>query len=257
MLVRILDFNVWDENPKPAMEIVDFIFSHDADIVCLQEVREDVLRELIVRGVYHLEFARGTESESLGTSFLVILSKLGVKKHGVIRNTHTHSSASFFRWWKRIKEHLESHFVLINTKNVSLQVFNMHLPVFSGPLARIRQFRKIIKRRQAGYLHIIAGDFNIYADRWYHKFIGWLFLGHSNSDLLVDERDSFENIFKEHKLRNIFRGRTTYSLMMKMLLFQFDHIIIPDTIADHVSRAYVCKDSGGSDHKPIIVELDI
>ncbi len=268
-MLRIMGFNVYDENPKSAAEIVDFVFSHNADIVDLQEVREDVLRELLVRGIYHLEFARGTETDR-GTSYLVILSKFKIERHGVIQNTHVRGP-----WWKRIKENIESHFVLVNVDGISLQIFNMHLPAYAGPLTRARQFRRIIKQRKPGHVLIVAGDFNIYADRWYHKLVGFIFLGHSFEELFsnTSERDSFEEMFKEHGLRNVFRHKATYSfisfmmkikvpysfisLLVQMFLFQLDHIIVPNEIAERILKTTVLEESGGSDHRPIIVELDM
>ena len=98
---------------------------------------------------------------------------------------------------------------------------------------------------------------NIYADTIWHQIVGWLFLGHSYEEFFTNERDSFENVFNTSKLRNIFKGRATYSLAMKMLLFQLDHIIIPDSLVDSVSTMIVCEDSGGSDHHPIIAEIEM
>src|SRR3989344_7016768 len=202
---------MWDQNPKTAREIVDYITEFDAHIVCLQEVREDVLRALLIQTKYHVVFARGMETEESGLCYLVILSQFEIERHGIIHNRYS-QQVSLLRWWKQFTEHLESHFVLLHVGDIRLQIFNMHLPVCAGPQVRLRQFSKIIDTQENGYIPIIVGDFNIYADTIWHQIVGWLFLGHSYEEFFTNERDSFEKVFSTSKLRNIFKGRATYSL---------------------------------------------
>jgi len=250
----VLNWNVWDENPKSADAIVEFIKSHNADIVCLQEVREGVLSAIKqYLNNYEQAFARGMESGA-GTCYLVILSKFPIETRKVIPGKPRGRGWSFFRFWKKIREHIESHFVILNAGACSMQVFNVHLEVSTGPLTRIKQFENVLKHKENAGAHIIVGDLNIYADRWYHKFIGWLLFGHSNGELFFNERDLFEKVFKKHGLKNIFKNKFTYSLFW-LLQFQFDHIIVSDSIRH--TDIHVDDDCGGSDHQPIIAELEI
>ena len=260
MLIRIFDFNVWDENPKSAGEIVDFIFSHDAHIVCLQEVREDVLAEIQKRDRYlECAVAHDTRRTNGGLCFLVTLSRFPVIKRGVVRAKRKRGWRSIFsNWWHNITEHLESLRADVLIQQKRIKILNVHLEVGTGPKNRLQQFRHILRygiRRRIIKHAIIAGDFNIYGQGWYERFVGWLWFGLRSRELFLDEREEFERLFKERGLKNIFRGETTF--FAGGIGFQFDHIIVPHAIAERVSKIYVCEETCCSDHKPVVAEFNM
>ncbi|MDP3725634.1 MAG: endonuclease/exonuclease/phosphatase family protein [bacterium] len=258
MLVRILDWNVCNENRAPPEKIVDFIFSHNPDIICLQEVPRLVLDTINSRVLGKYERVMGNDmrcGEEL--CFLVTLSRFPIIKWRAIQALKKGGWRSFFSsFWHNIEEHLESLRVDILVERRRVRVLNVHLEVGTGPKNRLQQFRHVLRhgiRRWTIKSAIIAGDLNIYGQGWYERFVGWLWFGLRSVELLLNEREEFERIFKKRGLKNIFREETTFST--GGVNFQFDHILVPrNTVV--ISRS-VISEHCGSDHTPIIGEIDI
>jgi endonuclease/exonuclease/phosphatase family metal-dependent hydrolase len=104
---------------------------------------------------------------------------------------------------------------------------------------------------QANFVTIICGDFNI-IETPVAKVGNWL-LGAPIKEGLpwYNERVIFEKLFKSLSLQNPLSKKGTY----KYFNNQLDHILVPENWK--VKKAEVIKNSHGSDHYPIFVEIDI
>ena len=97
---------------------------------------------------------------------------------------------------------------------------------------------------------IYCGDFNIVDSTIFNRLTGWI-RGFNHFDYVLDERASFEKLFKKEHLINIFRGKST-SFVNRPLL-QLDHILVPNTfpIQSHV----LMRKRFGSDHRVLIADI--
>ncbi len=253
--MRVVSWNVFNRNATPPAKIADFLLAQDADVICLQEVPDPVLRELLGRddtGYAHA-VARGMRCAEHGECFLVILSRYPVIRHKKIRGNEGRGWRSFFSSvWHRLEEHLESHYIDVLTQEDRVRIFNVHLEVGTGPRNRLTQFLRVLRHSAHGK-NIIAGDLNIYGETWYQRFIGLMWFGLQFRELLMDEREEFERVFSKFRLRNMFRGRTTFCAVEGAADFQFDHILLPEDAI--VSSTSVFEEQCGSDHKLIIADV--
>ncbi len=260
MHIRVFDWNAWNENKKPPNDIADFIFSHNADIISLQEVSASVRDALSARAArerYQYCVARDMKQTDGTFCFLVVLSRAPITRSRVIRSNRKRGWRSFFSsLWHNIEEHLESLRVDVRAGERRIRILNVHLEVGTGPKNRIQQFLRILRRntkRRTIRNMIIAGDLNIYGQGWYERFVGWLWFGLRSVEFFMDEREEFERIFRHRGFANMFRGETTFST--GGVAFQFDHILVPSNIT--VLYKKVLNDNCGSDHQPIIVDVEV
>lgn len=267
MRLRVFDWNVYDKNKLPPEEIVRFIFSHDADVVFLQEVSQSVLDVLVREATGRYECIAGKDFRSAERlCYLVTLTRLPALYSKAVRAREKKGWRSFFSsFWYTFEEHLESLRVDIKAGERKIKTLNLHLEVGTGPKNRLKQFRHALwhgLRRFMVRNAIIAGDLNIYGEKWYPRFVGWLWFGLPSPELLMDERKEFERLFKKRGLVNVFKGETTFiaeglSLIVPIFpsaQFQFDHILVPHG-TKIVSRV-VIKDMHGSDHFSVLAEVE-
>ncbi|MBI2108935.1 MAG: endonuclease/exonuclease/phosphatase family protein [Parcubacteria group bacterium] len=289
--MRVLSWNIWDENQKPATEIAQFIFAQDADIVCLQEVAAPLLHDLVsqLSGVYSWYVAKDaqfTQKNPRALGFfarlvesvvyllsdayahyiskdtqqspraLLFLSRLPVVRVRAIRTRTKRGWRSFFTAWTKIDEHLEFQRADVQVSNGCIEIMNTHLEVGTSPRNRLNQFKYVLKKRKrrGAIKHaIVVGDLNIFGEGLYPRFVGWMGHGFEHKWLWLNEREQFEKICKKHGLTNIFKGCSTFKIGGSE--FQLDHILVPEQIT--VVSQKVLEDMCGSDHKPIVADIDI
>ena len=106
-------------------------------------------------------------------------------------------------------------------------------------------------RSRDGKNMIVCGDFNILE---YPKgtILNWI-LGGPFIDALrfTRERTDMEQRFASYRLTNPLRGKATHNYSRKQ---QLSHILVPQGSA--VRQARVFPGYHGSDHRPVLVEVD-
>ena len=293
--MRIVSWNIWDENPKSGAEIAEFIRAQDADVVCLQEVAAPLLETLIpsLCGAYPYYYvakdAQCIEKDLRELGFfsrifegivyrlsdayayyitkdaqpvkkysrsLVFFSRLPVVRARAIRTRARREWLSLFAAWTRIEEHLEFQRVDVMTPRGEVRIMNAHLEIGAGACNRLRQFKYVLRRcKRRGRIKraLIVGDFNIFGEGLYPRFVGWLGLGSGSKWLWLNERDEFEKICKKRGLKNIFKGQPTF--FKGGAQFQLDHILVPKNIP--VLSLKVSEEKCGSDHHLILSDVDM
>lgn len=138
--LRVVSFNLWGGNQR-IDQVASFLLNSDADVLVLQEMRFDMLREAL----------KARYPYSVGTWGLVIFSKFPVTADGRIDRTDS------TRWHRTIV-----HWARINVSGTEIGIAGVHLerPYYANAqmfdIAALSQFL----RNQPTPM-IVAGDFNM------------------------------------------------------------------------------------------------
>lgn len=253
MSLTILNWNVWCENGD-LDTVIGFLRAQDADIVCLQEVPEPLLKNLAALPSYSFAKARDSYHRKNGKKFpslLVILSKCKMKAGSV--KFKRQPKRSFIARLLGFEECLEFQYADVvfsehhSESRKALRVFNVHLESIAGPKLRIARFAQALRFLDARKKNLICGDLNIFR-AWYSW--GWrLILGCSWDELWFREYEVFEKMFARRGFANVFSGETTHAGSGN----QLDYILIPEETK--IIRRVLFEDAYGSDHKPMLVEI--
>ena len=236
---------------------MSFINSHKFDVMCLQEVSKDMLKKLEEIPQYSILSCVTDEIRVGEKSFLVIMGRCGfVKMKKFFGFKFTKEPINF--WAKVVgwKEGIGCHCVdvaFVDTKNTyvstPVRIFNIHLDHLISPNARIKLFRQVLKKISLKKTNILCGDLNI-IDHWSYTIPYRLLLMMWDS-IDVDERSLFQEYFDRHNIRNIFEGCET----IKLWFDQPDHILVPQEVL--IINKKVFNETHDSDHKPLVVEIDL
>ncbi|MAF89054.1 MAG: hypothetical protein CL963_00885 [Euryarchaeota archaeon] len=260
MKLKILSWNVWVGNRK-AQEVVDFIFSQKADIICLQEVPSDIFELLqtssLQENYYFYQAVDHLEVKKHGTaSHLVTMFKKDFRRGR--SNTFELGEGGIRRIYQRIMkwhESVEGSFVDIERRRRKYRIFNVHLEAVAPPRNREKQFKKMLKQREPIGVNIVCGDFNIIGGgKIKNFFLAPLFTviyGFRGRDLVKNEKKEFKEVCRKYGLKDPFLGKKTYAALGHTK--SLDKILIPDSF--EVLEKEVIKKLYGSDHYPIILEV--
>lgn len=261
--MKIYSWNVLCYNKKIA-EVRSFIEGLDFDVLCLQEVTEElleILKLLPFHISYHVDVLRMFSKHKQELNYVVILSRLPIEEEGTLQFAnlafpiHTRifiRAMSIFKWsWIT-----ERGAVYIDLKIGSkvVRVFSVHLTLW-GPGTRAEEFEHLathLLHTSLPEIHssVICGDFNI-IEYGPMKILNFL-LGSKIKEATpwYPERELFEERFKKYGLHNPLRGMTTH----KFSRSQLDHILVSEDIV--VKNAWVVPEKHGSDHQPVGIETD-
>lgn len=245
--MNVLSWNVWCGNQNTE-DICIFLLAKDSQVICLQEVNQDLLKQLKNMPGYDLVYC--VDSYFRGTpNYLVILSKHRIVKYEsipILRN-RSFSLVSKIFGWDETKNLL---YCDIETEKGIVRVFCLHLEAFTTPSSRIGQFALCLNHLKSNDKNIICGDFNIFGNWYKNIFVSWIFK-YSYRDIFSDERKEFESMFRKLKFVNIFSNRKT-NLYVQL---QLDHILLPERF--EVLRKEIEEQTYGSDHKALYCLISI
>ena len=249
MNLKIFSWNIYCHN-KNFNGALRFIDQQEADVVCLQEVPVLIAGKLKRRrGSYVTEVKARHRGRKKIKTRNVIMSRFPIKEHGSFPFEKKEQRSIKSRV-SNLHGPSEFHYVDIKTGKRKVRIFNSHLECNTSPRMRADQFKQIVKKSHKSKTNIYCGDFNTYG-RWYIN----LLVGHISNYKLKDysqsDRELFDKLFEKHKLSNVFYGNVTYPLFR----LQLDHILVPDDTS--VLSKKVFKSRYGSDHRPIMVEVEI
>ena len=243
--MKVLTWNIYKKN-KSFEQARKFIVSGNYDVVCLQEVpieETPKFLELFPHGLIaeeYLEFKSKNRADKLN---LLILSKLPITNSGVVRHARNERT-------KRYKDFfVDFQYIDVSSGGRQFRIFNCHLMCVASPSYRLSQLQEMLEHSPNDERHIVlCGDFNTFGMPFVNFFVAWYFM-YKSGEWRIAEKKIFENQFKVSKLKNIFKGRRTFSLFP----LQLDYILLPEEISLKEKRVHTL--AHGSDHYPIEVTL--
>jgi endonuclease/exonuclease/phosphatase family metal-dependent hydrolase len=255
--MKIYSWNVLCFNRKVS-EVCDFIENLDFDVLCLQEVTNEMLariQRMPFHNAYHLDVLRLFSKNNQEKNYVVILSRHEFLGTGTMQfpnlplRAHTRAFIGFmsiFKWsWITERGAI---YVDVKINEKKIRIFSVHLTL-SGPGNRADEFALLAKHLPINHSSLVCGDFNV-IEYGPLKILNFL-LGSPlrESTPWYPERKLFEERFKNLQLHNPLRGMVTH----KFSRSQLDHILVSDEIT--VKNAWVVPDRHGSDHQPVGVEI--
>ena len=236
----------------------DFAKKQVPDILCIQETKAhpDQLKDS-QKHLYPYEYwsVCGTKKGYSGTAVFSKKAALNISKGIGIKK---------FDWEGRILIFEDKHFVLLNIyfPNGALTI-QRHL--FKQEfLKRLPFFLKELKKKTKKEL-IIVGDYNV-AYKEFDVHSPKTLQG--TSGFLPEERRWFENFLKTGYV-DVFRhfypdkteAYTWWSLREKARAnnrgWRIDHICVTENLKSRIKSIKICDRQMGSDHCPVIIEMDL
>ncbi len=245
--------------------MLEYIRTLDFDVLCLQEVTEVMLsgiQQMPFHVAFHVErVSKRSRNKSGGkgvVNYAVIVSRHEITNHHKIEFPEllrTFNSNLFEFGFSLIKKwesmsNLGSVYVDILVDGKNVRVFSVHLALWN-PKTRFKEFEYLLEHVPPASPVIICGDFNVL--EWGPiKILNW-YLGISfyEATPVYSEREIFEGNFSENKLLNPHKSQITHAFSNS----QLDHILVSQDFKVH--RAWVEKDSHGSDHRPVGAEIQL
>lgn len=242
----------------------EFISKTDFDIFCLQEVPEDFLKRLQTLSTsvsYSIAYRSDVERlfpDGVKNNFVVTFSKYPITNKGEIQfPEYWHLLPLRTRIFVRLMRpfgfsmirNRGGMFVDINAGGKSIRVMNLHL-ILAQPAWRLKEFEMAMAERDPSRPTIVCGDFNT-IEAPHISILNWI-LGGKVSDAFLHKRERTEinKQFVQHELVNTLAGSVTHPLSRS----QLDHILVSHSFT--IKNASVLPDRVGSDHHPIMVEVE-
>jgi endonuclease/exonuclease/phosphatase family metal-dependent hydrolase len=256
--MKIYSWNVFCFNKK-LNEVTKYISTLDFDVLCLQEVTPQLLaklKQLPFHITYHIDVLRLYKKDAVEMNYVVLLSKHELRSHGTLQFAdfpfplYTRAiirTMEYFKWSWIAERGAVYADIKIGTQLV--RIFSIHLTLW-GPGNRAEEFKLLANSLPKGQAAIICGDFNVI--EYGPMKLTNILLGASirQSTPWYPERKLFEALFTTYGLRNPLRGKVTHAFSRS----QLDHILVTKEI--RIQNAWVEKETHGSDHLPVAIQIE-
>ncbi|WP_300039540.1 endonuclease/exonuclease/phosphatase family protein [uncultured Roseobacter sp.] len=245
--MKLLSWNVFNENTD-ATRIDTCLDYVTPDIVCLQEALPIHLQRLQARFPHMLLGRDYIQRGSL--CHLAIASKLPLDSSKVSAHyPENKPHPSLFSQRAGWVEFLDSLSARVQIQDGSwLQIVNLHTSAATGPSTRLTEMEAVAKEHlEVNGRCVVAGDFNMFSRPWLAVFLALPF-GFRLSDVATYEKQSVEAWWRDRGFNPATRGIT-----MPKWRLQLDQVFTREIRA---LNAEIVTNTFGSDHFPLIVELD-
>jgi len=255
--MRIVSWNVFFKNKKIKKGIRS-ILSLDPDVICLQEVPNNIMPWLSSLPGYTVSSCFDWKHKQKDTQHAYVCTLTKNKPVRVESHVYDNgfSNSLLTKAYASILHNEEQHMVLVITLTVRgkrIQIANTRLSCAIGTHDRLQELQTLIKKtKRLSIPTIYCGDFNVIDNKLVNRLTGWM-RGYKHLDYLLDERGAFEELYRKEKLINIFRGKST--TIVNRPIIQLDHILTPfiyPIISHELSRKRY-----GSDHKILFASIKI
>jgi endonuclease/exonuclease/phosphatase family metal-dependent hydrolase len=256
--MRIITWNLRYDN-KRTVEAVQNALQYNPDVLCLQEVPQETLAWLQKLEGYYVnssyDFTHLKDARKNG--YICTLTRLEpIDILEITYDDDTYTSLLNKIYYLKLAHNQERHTALvvcINTKQGQLQIVNTRLSCAIGTLDRLLEFKTMEEKIHYQQIPtIFCGDFNVVDSKWFNWVTGWI-RGFARYDYQINERQSFESLFNEANLVNIFHGYST--IFLNKPLLQLDHILIPKDMT--VTYKEISQKCFGSDHRMLLADISL
>ena len=251
--MKIVSWNVNGIRAVLKKGFLDFLANINPDIICLQETKAHPEQVELILDSYPYQFWNSAEKK--GYSGTAIFSK--IKPIGVINNLN-------------IKKHdTEGRVICFEMKNYYL--ITVYTPNSKRDLSRLDyranewdvDFLKYLKKLEENKPVVFCGDLNVA-----HKEIDLKNpkTNKRNAGFTNEERIQFENYIQSgfidtFRIFNQEEGHYTWWSYMfnsraKNVGWRIDYFCVSEAIQNKVTRSIILPDIMGSDHAPILIEID-
>lgn len=246
--MKIATWNLWPRNQRQK-EGVDFLLSLDADIMCLQELREETVRYLETLQTY---FCTPSVDLLIGKDVFwkAIVSKQRPSAVRTVSFTIKTKPCLALTQLPKIRvcrEGRNFQYADFEIGGEKMRVFNLHLASTTGPFHRFKQLNEVAQYFIQNST-ILCGDFNTFGTPFLNAFVGLVY-GYSLREYLIEEYDLLTNFAKKYRLQFSCGRQITHPLSRTHL----DHILVPEHWRIKSSALY--KNRYGSDHRLMAVEV--
>lgn len=255
--MKIYSWNVYCYNPR-MKELAEAIRTLDFDVLCLQEVTDELLallKEMPLHLASHVDVIRLVKNGKRERNHVVVLSRVPFVNTGTLQfftfpfpfHTRVFIALMSLIKWSFVTER-GALYVDIPYKDSLLRVFSVHLTLW-GASNRVKEFDAVMGHVQPDVPTVIAGDFNV-VEYPPMKLINWL-LGAPLAEGMpwYPERMLFEERFLARGFTNPLRGKITHPFSRS----QLDHILASTDLA--VTEPQVYLERYGSDHQLVSLTL--
>lgn len=251
-MLKLLNWNVYYRNSH-LEDVLDFIQSTDADLICLQEVSSKLNKKINQETRYFVRecvdyYKRGEDT------YLMILSKTKPIQSGTYTYFDGNIHSLLHTYWKilfGLEQNNQSIYIDLEINNKLIRIHNTHLTWDTTPSVRIMQIKRFFNFVNQGPKAFVMADLNTFSNR----LIGLLSaipLSYKLEDLSINERKVVDDLIIRSGFHNPYKGITSWPLIQTG--FQMDHILIPQEY--HISNVEFLEETYGSDHLPQIIEID-
>src|SRR5688572_27920077 len=231
--MKIISWNVLTQNENIEKGL-DFIFEQNPDVICLQELPQNILEKLESSKQWNITSVIDFHHLKTNTnSYVAILSKVPVDNTGRFvyfgKKINSIYSNIVYKAWAKIVEMHEAIYVDINLGNTEYRIVNAHLSCSTNTRNKLSQLEKVLNLRNTPGHTIMCGDFNLIGNNLINKLIGWI-REYSLEDYKIDEVNSVIKLFNKYGFTNIFKGKSTIS-NLNHKMFQLDYILADNKLS--------------------------
>jgi len=255
--MRIISWNVFAGNKK-IVRGIRFILSLHPDVICLQEVPQRIMPWIQTIPEYNVSSCFDSKHRHKSTKHIYVCTLTKKKPSRVTQHVYDNGfyNSLLTRLYTSFLHVEEQHIVLVITllvRGKRIQIANTRLSCAIGTHDRLGELTTLIQKTKRPVTPTIyCGDFNVVDNKIVNRLTGWM-RGFTHLDYLLDERESFEKLYQQEKLINIFRGKST-SIVNHPLL-QLDHILVPHSFP--ITGNALTRKRYGSDHRILIADIEV
>lgn len=257
--MRVLTWNIKRDNKNltknntrfKSENIIGGIKDFDADVICLQEVPQNLLRSIKLSmgdiGYKMFQCAEYRRPNKKLFTKMVILARVDVLSDGIISHRDDMFNSLHIRLQNE-QQSIESMYIDVMAGEKRVRIFNTHLPLSVPPRVRMQYLDSILSYFSKDAENVVCGDFNPVSKFPFNVFWGW---AHSYrlKDYLTYEPLMIRKKVREAGLTSLFKFKCTHPITRQ----QLDYILAPKTL--EIKEKKVLRKRYRSDHKPLFVEL--
>ncbi len=251
--MKLISWNVNGLRACLGKGFAEYFAQQDADFFCLQETKMQPGQAQIPHQGYHEHFYSAEKKGYSGTAILAKREPLSVA-YGMSSELHDHEGR------------------LITLEYDTFYLVTVYTPNSQRELTRLQyrlcweeDFRMYVKQLDAKKPVIICGDMNVA-----HKEIDLKNpkTNVNNAGFTPQERAAFTKLLESgftDTFRHLYPDVTgayswwsyMFSARAKNAGWRIDYFLVSDRVADRITAARIDSDVMGSDHCPVVLEIDL